>query len=207
MIEDPREVERRRLLGIEDADTPTREDLAAVLEEVSPSFLFSSLLWLVRILNCVWLHISVPWWTNYLFIVILFLRWYNHVNIFSSMFNVRLWEFLYLGNFKGWGCAPLAGYASKRDMWAPLDTLSLSKPSTSDNLKLAVATIYLYFPVMYNNSEWEFLQDALMTLLELTAYIYFQQEEWRPYIETFPLSAIDEDTSSWMNRPFGQEEV
>jgi len=44
MIEDPREVERRRLLGIEDADTPTREDLAAVLEEVSPSFLFSFLL-------------------------------------------------------------------------------------------------------------------------------------------------------------------
>uniref|UniRef100_A0A2N9F6U7 Uncharacterized protein n=1 Tax=Fagus sylvatica TaxID=28930 RepID=A0A2N9F6U7_FAGSY len=33
MIEDPREVERRRLLGIEDVDTPTREDLAAVLEE------------------------------------------------------------------------------------------------------------------------------------------------------------------------------
>ncbi|GKD68763.1 ycf3-interacting protein 1, chloroplastic, partial [Tanacetum coccineum] len=34
MIEDPREVERKRLLGIDDADTPTREDLAAVLEEV-----------------------------------------------------------------------------------------------------------------------------------------------------------------------------
>ncbi|GKB91511.1 ycf3-interacting protein 1, chloroplastic [Tanacetum coccineum] len=35
MIEDPREVERKRLLGIDDADTPTREDLAAVLEEVN----------------------------------------------------------------------------------------------------------------------------------------------------------------------------
>ncbi|KAF5742397.1 hypothetical protein HS088_TW09G00445 [Tripterygium wilfordii] len=33
-IEDPREVERRRLLGIDDADAPTRDDLAAVLEEV-----------------------------------------------------------------------------------------------------------------------------------------------------------------------------
>lgn len=35
MIEDPREVERKRLLGIDDADTPTRDDLAAVLEEVN----------------------------------------------------------------------------------------------------------------------------------------------------------------------------
>ncbi|KAK1432584.1 hypothetical protein QVD17_09481 [Tagetes erecta] len=35
MIEDPRDVERKRLLGIDDADTPTREDLAAVLEEVN----------------------------------------------------------------------------------------------------------------------------------------------------------------------------
>lgn len=35
MIEDPREVERRRLLGIEDADAPTRDDLAAALEEVT----------------------------------------------------------------------------------------------------------------------------------------------------------------------------
>lgn len=35
MIEDPREVERRRLLGIDDVDAPTREDLAAVLEEVN----------------------------------------------------------------------------------------------------------------------------------------------------------------------------
>nr|POE86340.1 sucrose synthase 2 [Quercus suber] len=51
------------------------------------------------------------------------------------------------------------------------------------------------------------VQYAFMTLLELTAYFYFQQEEWRPFIETFPLSAIDEDTSRWMNRPFGQEEV
>lgn len=38
MIEDPREVERRRLLGIEDADAPTREDLAEVLEQVSLKF-------------------------------------------------------------------------------------------------------------------------------------------------------------------------
>ncbi|KAF7801311.1 ycf3-interacting protein 1, chloroplastic [Senna tora] len=35
MIEDPREVERRRLLGIEDPDGPTRDDLVAVLEEVN----------------------------------------------------------------------------------------------------------------------------------------------------------------------------
>ncbi|CAN6545705.1 unnamed protein product [Malus baccata var. baccata] len=33
MIEDLREVERRRLLGIEDPDAPTREELADVLEE------------------------------------------------------------------------------------------------------------------------------------------------------------------------------
>lgn len=35
MIEDPREVERRRLLGIEDLDAPTREDLAEALEQVN----------------------------------------------------------------------------------------------------------------------------------------------------------------------------
>lgn len=35
MIEDPRDIERRRLLGIEDPDGPTREDLVAALEEVS----------------------------------------------------------------------------------------------------------------------------------------------------------------------------
>lgn len=35
MIEDPREVERRRLLGIDDADTPTRDDLAEALEQVN----------------------------------------------------------------------------------------------------------------------------------------------------------------------------
>ncbi|XP_050224163.1 ycf3-interacting protein 1, chloroplastic [Mercurialis annua] len=34
-IEDPREVERRRLLGIEDLDAPTREDLAEALEQVN----------------------------------------------------------------------------------------------------------------------------------------------------------------------------
>ncbi|XP_044497707.1 ycf3-interacting protein 1, chloroplastic [Mangifera indica] len=34
-IEDPREVERRRLLGIEDADAPTRDDLAEALEQVN----------------------------------------------------------------------------------------------------------------------------------------------------------------------------
>lgn len=34
-IEDAREVERRRLLGIDGSDTPSREDLAAALEEVS----------------------------------------------------------------------------------------------------------------------------------------------------------------------------
>ncbi|MED6121035.1 Ycf3-interacting protein 1, chloroplastic, variant 2 [Stylosanthes scabra] len=35
MIEDPREIERRRLLGIEDPDGPTRDDLVAALEEVN----------------------------------------------------------------------------------------------------------------------------------------------------------------------------
>lgn len=35
MIEDPRDVERKRLLGIDDENAPTRDDLAAVLEEVS----------------------------------------------------------------------------------------------------------------------------------------------------------------------------
>ncbi|XP_022762565.1 ycf3-interacting protein 1, chloroplastic isoform X3 [Durio zibethinus] len=34
MIEDPREVERRRLLGIEDPDSPTRDDLVDALEQV-----------------------------------------------------------------------------------------------------------------------------------------------------------------------------
>lgn len=42
MIEDPREVERRRLLGIDDDDAPSRDDLAATLEEVS-NFRFSNL--------------------------------------------------------------------------------------------------------------------------------------------------------------------
>ncbi|XP_004509609.1 ycf3-interacting protein 1, chloroplastic [Cicer arietinum] len=35
MIEDPRDVERKRLLGIEDLDAPTRDDLVAALEEVN----------------------------------------------------------------------------------------------------------------------------------------------------------------------------
>uniref|UniRef100_A0A5B7BQY8 Ycf3-interacting protein 1, chloroplastic n=1 Tax=Davidia involucrata TaxID=16924 RepID=A0A5B7BQY8_DAVIN len=35
LIEDPREVERRRLIGIDDSDAPTRDDLAAALEEVN----------------------------------------------------------------------------------------------------------------------------------------------------------------------------
>lgn len=35
MIEDLRDVERKRLLGIDDENAPTREDLAACLEEVS----------------------------------------------------------------------------------------------------------------------------------------------------------------------------
>lgn len=34
-IEDPREIERRRLLGIEDIDGPTRDDLVDALEEVN----------------------------------------------------------------------------------------------------------------------------------------------------------------------------
>ncbi|XVF46093.1 hypothetical protein PTKIN_Ptkin02bG0260400 [Pterospermum kingtungense] len=35
MIEDPREVERRRLLGIEDPDAPNRDDLVDALEQVN----------------------------------------------------------------------------------------------------------------------------------------------------------------------------
>ncbi|KAL3325374.1 hypothetical protein AABB24_036554 [Solanum stoloniferum] len=35
MIEDPRDVERRRLLGIDDDNAPTRDDLAACLEEIN----------------------------------------------------------------------------------------------------------------------------------------------------------------------------
>ncbi|KAF6136678.1 hypothetical protein GIB67_016134 [Kingdonia uniflora] len=35
MIEDPRELERRRLLGIEDPNAPTREELAAALDDVN----------------------------------------------------------------------------------------------------------------------------------------------------------------------------
>lgn len=40
MIEDPRDVERRRLLGIDDENAPTREDLADALVQVT-SFLFA----------------------------------------------------------------------------------------------------------------------------------------------------------------------
>lgn len=39
MIEDPRDVERKRLLGIEDPDDVTREDLVAALEDVCASAL------------------------------------------------------------------------------------------------------------------------------------------------------------------------
>ncbi|CAI8608696.1 unnamed protein product [Vicia faba] len=35
MIEDPRDIERKRLLGIEDLDGPTRDDLVTALEEVN----------------------------------------------------------------------------------------------------------------------------------------------------------------------------
>ncbi|CAN4087113.1 unnamed protein product [Withania somnifera] len=35
MIEDPRDVERRRLLGIDDENAPTRDDLASCLEEIN----------------------------------------------------------------------------------------------------------------------------------------------------------------------------
>ncbi|XP_075105773.1 uncharacterized protein LOC107829609 isoform X2 [Nicotiana tabacum] len=35
MIEDPRDVERRRLLGLDDENAPTRDDLADALEEVA----------------------------------------------------------------------------------------------------------------------------------------------------------------------------
>lgn len=44
MIEDPRGVERRRLLGIEYSEVPTREDLVETLEEVS----FSSIILIFR---------------------------------------------------------------------------------------------------------------------------------------------------------------
>ena len=43
MIEDPRDAERRRLLGIDDENAPTRDDLADALEEVS-----SNPLWLQK---------------------------------------------------------------------------------------------------------------------------------------------------------------
>lgn len=39
MIEDPRELEKRRLLGIEEDDAPSREDLAEALELVKLSCL------------------------------------------------------------------------------------------------------------------------------------------------------------------------
>lgn len=42
-IEDPRDVERRRLQGIDEDDTPTRDDLADALEEVSPFCFYSTL--------------------------------------------------------------------------------------------------------------------------------------------------------------------
>lgn len=43
MIEDLRDVERKRLLGIDDENAPTREDLAACLEEVSCYFFLALL--------------------------------------------------------------------------------------------------------------------------------------------------------------------
>lgn len=75
MIEDPREVERRRLLGIEDPDAPTRDDLAAALEEVCPFSInpFSAFFFLVIITWAYFEPISLfrgAWWT--LLIVILF---------------------------------------------------------------------------------------------------------------------------------------
>lgn len=47
MIEDPREIERKRLLGIEDPDSPTRDDLVAALEEVS-LFFFNLFIFLIE---------------------------------------------------------------------------------------------------------------------------------------------------------------
>lgn len=35
MIEDPRDVERKRLLGIDEENAPTRDDLGAALEEIN----------------------------------------------------------------------------------------------------------------------------------------------------------------------------
>lgn len=52
MIEDPREVERKRLIGIDDSDGPTREELVAALEEVSSSLCFLHSLWCIEKKSC-----------------------------------------------------------------------------------------------------------------------------------------------------------
>lgn len=51
MIEDPRDVERKRLLGIDDESAPTRDDLAEALVQVTIVFLYPSL----RCLSHQWL--------------------------------------------------------------------------------------------------------------------------------------------------------
>ena len=45
MIEDPRDIERKRTLGIEDPDEITRDDLADALVEVHPRFPAMRYLW------------------------------------------------------------------------------------------------------------------------------------------------------------------
>ena len=69
-IEDAREVERRRLLGIDDSDAPTREDLAAALEEVSVLLLFSSpilISFLFRVIQGSFIPISIHFRISYAF--------------------------------------------------------------------------------------------------------------------------------------------
>ncbi|KAG6480575.1 hypothetical protein ZIOFF_057159 [Zingiber officinale] len=72
MIEDPRDVERKRLLGIDDAEDITRDDLVTALEDVcasaqldlSPNYQYASLL------NLLWLNsqelMCLPLWFAWL---------------------------------------------------------------------------------------------------------------------------------------------
>lgn len=61
MIEDPRDVERKRLLGIDDENAPTRDDLAAALEDVTAIFLYLTLL--CTNFSMIWLFSrAINWW-------------------------------------------------------------------------------------------------------------------------------------------------
>lgn len=66
-IEDPRDVERRRLLGIDDENAPTRDDLAEALVQVTHTTTLSLLLLFFFFINglivLVWLCVA---FTNFL---------------------------------------------------------------------------------------------------------------------------------------------